>query len=434
MGTFKEATKHMTDPKYMATHVSRTPLFVLQGPQYIKEFLQKQNLYHKDFQAIRLLAGNGLVGAEGETWKRHRKIISSSFNFEFLKTNIPTILNTTKEFFDKLSNDDLKNYSAISRIQDITGEIVGRIFFGEHLNSYTFEGKSLTLVLASIISELGLLSNDAMIVMFGDRILKLPFVPKYRRIMQRVNGFRKVCFDIIKDRKAKSDSANNDLLSSLLATQQSEDVEKRLSDEDIVDEFITFFIAGMDTTGHLIGMTFYNLTQHPEYIQKLQEERERTYNHDQELTTDTLAKMEVLHSFLKETLRFYTPAPMTFGRIADADHDLLDLKIKKGDVVFPLFLTPAFDEKHFDKPNEFNPARWANPESKMDPYAFTPFSAGPRNCIGQHLAMMESKVIVSEFLERFSFTLKDGYKLKMTLRFLYEPEDELLLTLTPKTN
>ena len=65
-------------------------------------------------------------------------------------------------------------------------------------------------------------------------------------------------------------------------------------------------------------------------------------------------------------------------------------------------------------------------------YAYTPFSAGPRNCIGQHLAIIESKVIMSEFLNRFDFELKEGYKLKMCLRFLYEPFDELTLVLKPK--
>jgi len=119
MGAHRGTTKHMTDPKYMITHVSRLLFFVLQGPQYIKEFLQKQNLYNKAVERVKLIALIGLVGAEGEIWKRHRKIISRSFNLEFLKANISVIQNTRKEFFDKLSDDEMKNYSAISRIQVI---------------------------------------------------------------------------------------------------------------------------------------------------------------------------------------------------------------------------------------------------------------------------------------------------------------------------
>jgi hypothetical protein len=98
MGALKQATKQIKDPKYKVTHLVRTPVFMLQAPQYIKEFSLKQNQYEKGGMSdvIKLLAGSGLVGAEGETWKRHRKIISSSFNFEFLKTNIPVILNNKR--------------------------------------------------------------------------------------------------------------------------------------------------------------------------------------------------------------------------------------------------------------------------------------------------------------------------------------------------
>lgn len=211
-----------------------------------------------------------------------------------------------------------------------------------------------------------------------------------------------MCVDIVLARKSKPKSEANDMLSSLLATQNNEDIEQRFS-EDIVNEFITFFIAGMDTTGHLIGMTLYNLTQYPDYLAKLQAEREKTYP----ITTDTLHKRDLLHSFIKETLRFYPPGPLPFLREAVQDHDLLDLKIKKGELLACDFLSPAFDEKYFESPTEFRPDRWMDQDAKADSYTFVPFSAGPRNYTGQHLVLMEAKVIISEFLNRFDFALKE---------------------------
>ena len=249
--------------------------------------------------------------------------------------------------------------------------------------------------------------------------------------MKKVHRFRQICAKIIADRKEQGQESN-DLLSSLIATQKAEDPKQRYTDEDIINEFVTFFAVGMDTTGHLIGMTFYNLHKYPVYLEDLKKEREAVYNKEPIVSADALQKMDVLHSILKETLRLYTPAPATFPRVAVEDHKLVDLSIRKGDLVRPDFMTNFFDEKNFKDPQQFDPSRWSSAEQKLDPYDFIPFSAGPRNCIGQHLAIIEAKVIISEFLNKFDFKMKDDYELKMVIRFLYEPVDEIKLQLLPK--
>jgi len=431
----KEFTKLSPGHKISISNFGTKTLITLYDPQYIKEFLLKPNLYEKtgviEFGKS-LTSGGGLVVSEGEVWKRHRKIISNSFHYESLKSNISTIRNTTLEFLNKTTAEELKNYSVINKIQEITGEIVGRIFFGENLNSYTLEGKPLTLVLATLLSEMTMTALTPLALILGDKALKYPILKAYRDFNKRIAAVRSVCLKIVEDRK-KSSQKDHDLLASLLATQSSPDPELRLSDSEIVDEFITFFIAGMDTTGHLIGMTLYNLTQNPEYVEKLKTEIEQIYDKDEVLTADTLQGMDEMHNVLKETLRMYTPAPMTFFRVALVDHKIGDFEVKKGTCIRPMFISVFHDERHFSKPEQFDPSRWReNTASKLDPYAFTPFSAGPRNCIGQHLAIVESKIIVAEFLKKFDFKLKEGYKLKMQIRFLYEPTDELIFELVPK--
>jgi len=433
MSRAKDFSKNFPNQKVQVTNLGNKPLVSLNDPLYIKEFLLKPNLYEKvgiDFIKP-LVGGGGLVMSEGDVWKRHRKIISNSFHYESLKANISTIRNTTLEFLDKTTPEEYQNYSVIHKIQEITGEIVGRIFFGENLNSYTLEGKPLTLVLASLVSDMTTTALSPLSVILGEKALKYPVFKVYRDLNKRIATFRALCFKIVEDHK-RSGRKGHDLLSSLLATQDSPDPELRLSDKEIVDEFITFFVAGMDTTGHLIGMALYNLTQNPECIEKLKTEIAETYDQDSTLTTDTLQKMDELHNVLKETLRMYTPAPMTFFRVALADHKIGELEIKKGTWVRPLFISVFNDDRHFTKPEQFDPSRWRDNTGKLDTYAFTPFSAGPRNCIGQHLAVVESKIIVAEFLKKFDFKLKEGYKLKMEARFLYEPEEELIFNLSPK--
>lgn len=432
MASPKEASKRIPGCKYLVSNLNTKILYALRDPAYVRECVHKQDLYHKaDFlKTLVYIFGNGLVTAEGNVWKRHRKIISSTFNYEFLKANIKTIQDTTKEFLDKISPADYDRYSILDRVQDITGQVVGRIFFGESLANYDYQGTPLTKMLAEVMAELCLVSRSPLIVLFGPKVLNIPFIPSYKSLMDKVRGFRAICTRIIQDRKANPQQSN-DLLGLLLETQKSEDPEQRFTDDDIIDEFGTFFFAGMDTTGHLATMALYNLSQHTEWLEELEAERKSTYNKEKVITAETLQSMDVLHSILKETLRFCNPIPGIVPRQAVVDHDLLDLKIKKGDVLtFELF-SIFFNEKYFDNPFSFDPTRWKR-EPKLDPYAFIPFSGGSRNCIGQHLAIMEAKIIISEFLEKFSFKVQEGYKLRMAFRLTYEPADELIFLLTPK--
>ena len=433
LASAKEFSKKYPDKKIYVSNIGPSPVVLLRDAQYIKDFLQKQSFYKKADYAknIEPLMGAGLVLAEGEVWKRHRKMISNSFHYEFLKLNTPIAQRTTQEFLENIDPKDYQGFEIMRRIQNITGEIVGRVFFGENLKEYKFEGKTLSAALAELMVDLAVASESALALFFGRKVLNLPIYPEYARVMKRVKAFRNVCNNIIEHKKADT-NLNNDLLGCLIATQKSEDSSERFSNEEIIDEFITFFVAGMESTGQWVAMTLYNLSLHPQYLEQLKQEREATYNKDKEITADTLQKMDFLHAVLKETLRLYSPTPATFPRVVLEDHQLLDMKVKKGDNVRPDFFSLFYDEKYFEDSEMFKPSRWMNTEQKLDSYAFIPFSAGPRNCIGQHLAVIEAKVIVSEFLNRFEFKIAGDYKLRMTFHNFYKPVEPIKFHLTHK--
>ena len=283
---------------------------------------------------------------------------------------------------------------------------------------------------SDLLESFGMLASSPLTLIFGKKVIDLP-LPKFKKIKQDIKDFHGVCAQIILEKKAQS-NPGHDLLGRLLKTQSSGDPELNFSDQDIIDTLATFYMTGMDTSANLIGMLFYCLSQQPEYLKDLEEERAATYNREENKTADMLQKMDALHAMCKETLRMYSPFPHVPFRVCLADHTLGDIKLKKGDLVEADLFATFFDEKYFVNPKVFNPNRWRDPNFKLDPYAFIPFSAGPKNCIGQHLAMMETKVIVSEILNRFDFKLRDYYKLKMALKGVYEPEEDMLFSLTPK--
>lgn len=425
------------DPNIRAEAVNfgtRVSVF-LYDPKLIKEFYAKQSSYRKVkfSKGMNTLLGTGLVLAEGDLWKNHRKIISSIFHFEFLKENIPVVVDTTREFLGQLQQGSLKGISIMDEVQKITGEIVGRIFFGENLNKYTLKGQPLTLYLADLMTQTSKVHRNPFTLILLFTSIDLEWVPSYKLFMDDVREFRSFCSKIVQDRKA-SKTKGHDLLGLLLETQNAANETDRFSDEDIFNEFITFFVAGMDTTGHLITMALYLLYNNPVYIQKLQKEIKEIYDRNNTITMDDLNQMEMMHAVLKEALRFYTPAPTVFPRLAETDHDLGGIKIKKGSSVRP---TPIFNysnPKYFEEPEKFYPERWLEKkEQNLDSYVFIPFSAGARNCIGQHLSIIEAKIIIAEFLKRFDFKIDpEDYKLIMGFGFLYEPKHKIMVNLTNK--
>jgi cytochrome P450 len=96
----------------------------------------------------------------------------------------------------------------------------------------------------------------------------------------------------------------------------------------------------------------------------------------------------------------------------------------------------GFNSKSFKKPQEFRPERWINEDevNQIHPYCDVQFSAGPRNCIGQHVARLEAKLILLHWIHNFDFKLSDPkYQRKMTIRFLVEPEEPMLISISKRS-
>jgi len=379
--------------------------------------------------------GEGLVIAEGEIWKRHRKIISTLFNYDFLKSQIPVIMDTSREFLDKLSNENLNEVKILDEFQRITGEAVDRVFFGTNVNSLTIDGEPLTMIFAKLI-------EDAIIVpskmILGEWLYKK--TPSAKILEKRLIRFRQVIFDLVRKRKTelenqKIDSDKKNLLDLLLEYQ---DKGNGLTEKEIVDEFISFLGAGMDTTAHLVTMIFYNLYNQPEYLKQIENEVEMHYKGTipEEMTNEILNKLDVTQLVIKETLRLHNPATNLMPREVIKSHKLGNINLKCGDLVGIHMNVNFSNPKYFENPEKFQPERFVESVSgKMaseNPFLFIPFSAGPRNCIGQHMSSLQTKIIVSEFLMRFNYKVSRRYKHAMAVTFTYGPNEPMLFDLQKK--
>lgn len=189
---------------------------------------------------------------------------------------------------------------------------------------------------------------------------------------------------------------------------------KPLTNADIAEEVDTFMFEGHDTVTAAATFTLYLISQHPEVQQKIFEEATRIVGNDPNVdpTYNQLIEMKYLECCIKESLRLYPPVPM-IGRMLDHDLDL-DGKIIPAGVNISLSIYHLNrDPKYFTDPEEFKPERFLNKELwNENAFVYVPFSAGPRNCIGQKFAMLELKSTISNVVRNFEL-LKGDVALKI---------------------
>ncbi|KAJ8872981.1 hypothetical protein PR048_026597 [Dryococelus australis] len=241
-----------------------------------------------------------------------------------------------------------------------------------------------------------------------------PVGRRYKKCLNLVQGFTK---KVIQERKALlSNAAKRSHESSdedrsfgirrkkafLDLLQEVSMKEGTLTDEDIREEVDTFMIAGHDTTASSSSWTLFMLGHHPEVQEKVYAELSEIFQGSQRSPTmKDLNEMKYLERVIKESLRLYPTVPF-IQRILKEDINIEGYDIPAGTAVTVLIYYANRNPEYFPNPEEFNPDNFL-PERVLSRhnFAFVPFSAGPRNCIGQKFAMLEEKTILSSILRRF---------------------------------
>jgi len=199
--------------------------------------------------------------------------------------------------------------------------------------------------------------------------------------------------------------------------------ENTLPEATIRDNVSTFFIAGHETTANSLAWLIAILVSHPEVQQKARQEvLEKASN---ELTYDSLKELTYLDGLIKEGLRMYSPVPIINGRYAKKDSIIGNIRVPAGTYIDLNHITMANDPKVWGDPTVVRPERWL-PENltKEQRNAWTPFSGGPRICIGMNLSLLEQKLFLVSLLKKFK-------EIKLDPQGEVTPIHEGLLTYSP---
>ncbi|CAK78449.1 unnamed protein product (macronuclear) [Paramecium tetraurelia] len=184
--------------------------------------------------------------------------------------------------------------------------------------------------------------------------------------------------------------------------------------------------AGIDTTSNLFGACCYALSIHPEWQIKLREEVQKQYSTYEQLNSDNINVSNQITNFINECMRMYTPVPYFIEREVKQDHKVGDYFLKKNSEVSLCLFPNNYDSKNYKDPFTFNPDRWN--QQGIDPFVFLPFSIGKRNCIGQHMALMELKCLLVYLLMNFEVN-SVGEKQVWTFKFVYTIQNEKFIKL-----
>ena len=202
-----------------------------------------------------------------------------------------------------------------------------------------------------------------------------------------------------------------------------------MPDRQLVNEIMTLIVAGHETTASTLNWTWYLLSQHPEVEEKLSKSSV-IYSGARFLSLDDLPRFTYTSQVIDEMLRLY-PAGWLLTRRALKDDQLGDYFVPAGTEIY---ISPYFIQRHpdlWEDPDRFNPDRF-DPDHSQDrhPLAMLPFSAGPRNCIGEFFARIEmqihlmtiAKQLRLRFVERRQPELDVGVNLRSKHDFIMNPE------------
>ncbi|MEZ4300242.1 MAG: cytochrome P450 [Polyangiaceae bacterium] len=380
------------------------PVHLLSHPDHVRRVLVDEHRNYdkqtKGFNVLRLVLGNGLLTAEGDFWRRQRRIAQPAFHKERIAAFGERMVRATEDTARAWT--DLAKSGATMDVASEMMRLTLRIA-GETLLSTDVTGDA-----ASVGRAVSLMLGEAntRILQPIEIPLQIP-TPQNRKVSAALETLNSVVRRMIEERRRMTGERPNDLLTMLMEARDEETGEG-MTDQQLRDEVLTIFLAGHETTANALAWTFYLLSLHPVAARRMRAELSDVLGGRLPEVSD-VNKLTYTTAVLKESMRLYPPA-WIIGRRAVADDVIDGFEIPADSIVFA---SPWVTHRH--------PAFWVNPEG-FDPerflperaaeihrHAYFPFGAGPRICIGQGFAMIEAVLLLATLAQRFRLDLVPGH-------------------------
>uniref|UniRef100_A0A667Y9Z0 Cholesterol 24-hydroxylase-like n=1 Tax=Myripristis murdjan TaxID=586833 RepID=A0A667Y9Z0_9TELE len=354
---------------------------ILMSPKYPKDKFAYKRLFHLFGQRF---LGNGMVTAVNhEQWYKQRRIMDPAFSSLYLRGLMSTFNERAERLMDKLADfaDCKKETCMLHLVNCVTLDVIAKVAFGVDLDLLKHTDSPFPKAIEVCLEGMMYHVRDAFFQLIPKN---WPFVNEVRQACKllRDTGYRWI--QARKTAIQHGEEVPKDILTQIIKSADKEESMGKDDEEFMLDNFVTFFIAGQETTANQLKPTAVNeIVQLP---------------HNPPLPSIYL-------QVLKETLRLYPTAPGT-SREVHEDMVINGIHIPGGVTCFSSYVTSRMD-KFFKDPLTFDPDRF-HPDAPKPYYCYYPFSLGPRSCLGQNFAQMEAKVVMAKLLQRFEFNLVPG--------------------------
>jgi cytochrome P450/NADPH-cytochrome P450 reductase len=382
------------------------------------------------FRELRKIAGDGLFTAsdEEENWGIAHRILLPEFSQKALKAQIPEMVNQAiklvKQFEKFKTTDDIDILSWMTKVTIDSISVCG---FGYDFGSIDSESDH------PFVTNLGVGLEMVLKEAVRPGLVKA-FHKKDQEIFSEAVAYMKsFCIDIIKKRQELyategDDSKRSKDFLDLMLKAEDPQTKKGMSDDSIVNNLITFLIAGHDTTASLMSWVFYLLCINPHVMQKVKNEVElvcgkslRTTNR---ITQVEVSKLKYCLQVIKEGLRLY-PSVGSWFKVALKEDTLCGFPVHAGQrIIFPNLGVNMNRIYWGDQADEFNPDNFSpEAEAKRHPHAYSSFGSGPRACLGAQFALIEARIILAYVIFNFDITLAPKCNPKLIQKTALKPDD-----------
>ena len=411
------------------------PVVYLGDPDYVREVFINNHKYACKLSFVydklgfifgeRGLGYGIVTNVDDTSWRKRRHIMNPAFHRKCLKDFMPSFNNVCNQFLihmDKIA-DCGKPVSMVKEFAKVTLDTISQVSFNISTKTIEYPESPFPSAIRNYLN--GAQANYDIPLRAGFLSIfqyKLFQTHSQRDQINAARFLRKFASDCITSRMrdiAENKDVPNDLLNILIN-------DSSLTRDDIIDEFITIFIAGQETTANSMAFTLYEVLSNPHIEAKLLKEIKEVLGTRQEIVFDDLAKLKYLDQVWKENLRKH-PVVFAPNRMLLKEITVGGYQIPKGNSISAGPLLFGMNPEIWKDPKIFDPERFAEVENIPNlSMIYFPFSIGPRNCIGQTFAKIESKVILAKLFQKFQFKLLPNQTDQFLGRITVTPRDGVM--------